>query len=56
MKYIISILLLLALSLFAQDSGNDIRKFDLGVNFGLNVSNVLAKNKDTLFSENFLQE
>jgi len=53
MKYIISILLLLPFSLFAQDSGNDIRKFDLGLNFGLNVSNVLAKNKDTLSSEDF---
>ncbi|MFT5666480.1 MAG: hypothetical protein ACI9DK_000665 [Vicingaceae bacterium] len=46
-------MLSLPLSLFPQDSENEIQKFDLGINVGRSFSDVLAKSKDTLLREDF---
>ncbi len=46
-------MLSLPLSLFPQDSENEIRKFDLGIKAKRSFSDVLAKSKGTLLCEDF---
>lgn len=53
MRHLFIILVLFTFKLSAQDAELTFRKFDLGANFGLNISNVLAQSDDTLFSEDF---
>lgn len=53
MRLLFTLLILFSISVTAQETEFTFRKFDAGVNLGLNVSNVLARNNDTLFSEDF---
>ncbi|MFT6165671.1 MAG: hypothetical protein ACJAV5_000508 [Vicingaceae bacterium] len=53
MRLLLPILILFSISVTAQETEIAFRKFDIGASFGLNVSNVLAKSKDTVFSKDF---
>ena len=53
MRFLLALLILFSISLTAQESEFTFRKFDVGASFGLNVSNVIAKSNDTVFSKDF---
>ena len=53
MRYILLFSSFLFLNVYAQESELTFKKFNIGVNMGLNVSRVQAQSNDTVFSKDF---